>query len=144
MSASCDLRWMHGPVVLVAEGDGETQCLKVRSDDVLDGPSLRAKERQGYAVYPALEAGHDDPHPVTILVCRHPQAQEADGPALSLSIGRGASTSCDRRQDSQSSRLKGRDGRRSLTNAIIYVLTRLFDPTLPSPDCALSDPNRPS
>ena len=31
MLAFCDLRWMHGSVVVLAASDGETPCLKVRS-----------------------------------------------------------------------------------------------------------------
>ena len=32
--ACCDLRWMQGLIAAVALGDGETQCAKVRSDNV--------------------------------------------------------------------------------------------------------------
>ena len=39
--ATCD--GLHGAVAAVAAGDGETQCLKVRSDEVWDGPSLRSQ-----------------------------------------------------------------------------------------------------
>ena len=46
-SMRCDLRWMHDAVVVVAVSDGETQCLKVRSDEVLDGPSLRSQATTG-------------------------------------------------------------------------------------------------
>ena len=51
----CDLRWMHDPVVVVAISDGETQCSKVRSDEVLDGPSLRSQAGQAEAVSPIAE-----------------------------------------------------------------------------------------
>ena len=47
MLRRCDLRWLHGAVVMVAGGDGETQCSKVRSDIVLDGPSLRSQKTTG-------------------------------------------------------------------------------------------------
>jgi hypothetical protein len=64
----CDLRWMHAPVVVVALfhppnpgaptralSHGETQCSKVRSDVVRDGPSLRSQTTIEHAAYPALE-----------------------------------------------------------------------------------------
>ena len=44
MVASCDLRWMHGPVAAVASGDGETHCSMFRSDEVWDGTSCGAKQ----------------------------------------------------------------------------------------------------
>jgi hypothetical protein len=46
-AASCDLRWMQGLIAAVAFGDGETQCPKVRSDNVLDGSSLRSQAAIG-------------------------------------------------------------------------------------------------
>jgi len=43
LDATCN--GSHVPVAAVASGDGETHCLKVRSDEVQDGPSCGAKQR---------------------------------------------------------------------------------------------------
>src|SRR6476659_2554514 len=55
-------RYFHPPTPRRAEtrlfpgGDGETQCTKVRSDEVVDGPSLRSQAVAGHAVLPIAEA----------------------------------------------------------------------------------------
>jgi hypothetical protein len=54
MSASLRLAVDAWRVVLVAAGDGE-HCSKFHSDNVSDGTSCGAKERQGHAVYPTLK-----------------------------------------------------------------------------------------
>ena len=67
MVVSCDLRGVHDYVTAVTfltrptpgaprrppfPSDGETQCLKVRSDNVRDGPSLRSQAVTRNAVTP--------------------------------------------------------------------------------------------
>ncbi len=69
MAAFGDLRRMQDPIVAVAEGNGETQCLKIHSGEALDGSSLRSQATMGPAVYPSLEptGAHPPPSPLIIL-----------------------------------------------------------------------------
>jgi hypothetical protein len=60
MSATCE--GLHGCVDAVAEGDSE-HCLKFRSDEIQNGTSCGAKQRQGHAASPLAGAGRP-----TILV----------------------------------------------------------------------------
>jgi hypothetical protein len=53
-AATCDEA--HGLSLRSPLGNGETQCLKVRSDEVVDGPSLRSQAVAGHAVLPIAEA----------------------------------------------------------------------------------------
>jgi hypothetical protein len=60
-----DLRWMHDPVVVVASGDGETHCSKVRADAVQDGPSLRSQATPGSCVLSNAGAAGNHPLPLS-------------------------------------------------------------------------------
>ena len=53
---ACALRGAHGSVAPVAFSDGETQCLKVRSDGVRNGPSLRSQAATGPCGFTLAEA----------------------------------------------------------------------------------------
>src|SRR6476620_4457083 len=55
---------MHDPVVVFVVGDGETQCLKVRSDKVQDGPSLRSQTTTGPCGL--SNAGAEGNHPLPV------------------------------------------------------------------------------
>jgi hypothetical protein len=48
------LAMVQGAVAAVAAGDGETQCLKVRLDEVSDGPSLRSHAAIGLQFFHRL------------------------------------------------------------------------------------------
>ena len=76
----CDLRWMRGPGVVVAAGDGETHCSKVRSDVVRDGPSLRSQTAAGPCGLSSAGARDHHPYPVTILVCAFGEQRRSTSP----------------------------------------------------------------
>ena len=80
MVAACDLRGVHDPVAAVAAGDGETHCSKVRSDEVQDGPSCGAKQRQGHAVSPIAGAETTIRLRSPFLVCAFGEAREIKSP----------------------------------------------------------------
>jgi hypothetical protein len=65
--ASRDLRWVQGTITAVAAGDGETQCSKVRSDEVQDGSSLRSQAAVGRCGFTHRRSKGDHPPPVPIL-----------------------------------------------------------------------------
>ena len=59
-----------------------TQCSKVRSDVVRDGPSLRSQTTRGACGLSSAEAGDDHPHPGAIPVCA--LAEQRKLPSLPL------------------------------------------------------------
>ena len=70
----------HAETCAFPSGDGETQCSKVRSGEVLDGPSLRSQAATEPCGLPIARAPGDHPPPSPLWVCAFGEQRRSTSP----------------------------------------------------------------